>query len=163
MSSAPAGWHPPVTERTGRATGMLAFRRSIPVPVPTWMANVFRLPRRKIAGIRAVPADPPPAPVDPARVEARVDVELTIPRSRLDGFAAALAGDEGPGTGPHSPARLTAAVAGAIDRAGGSGSPSVSRSPAGVYTAEYWRFRIEAADPIAREVLARAGKAGLAS
>lgn len=132
------------------------------MPVPTWMANVFRLPHRKLAGIGARPVDPP-APVDPARDVTRTDVELTIPRSRLDVFAAALAGAEGPGSGPHSPARLAAAVASAIARAGGSGSPSVSRSPAGIYTAEYWRFRIEAADPIARQVLERAGKAGLAS
>jgi hypothetical protein len=127
------------------------------------MANVFRLPHRKLAGDVLLQADPPAGPPDTARDEARVDVELTIPRSRLDAFAATLTGDAVPSIGPHSPARLAAAVAGAIARAGGSGSPSVSRSPAGVYTAEYWRFRIEAADPIARAVLERAGKAGLAS
>ena len=63
------------------------------------------------------------------------------------------------GVGPVSPDRLTAAFAGAIDRAGGSGSASVSRSPAGVYTPEYWRFRIEAADTIAQGVLALAAEA----
>ena len=69
-------------------------------------------------------------------------------------------GDYGMGVGPVSPDRLTAAFAGAIHRAGGSGSASVSRSPAGVYTPEYWRFRIEAADTIAQGVLDRAGKSG---
>jgi hypothetical protein len=87
-------------------------------------------------------------------------VELTVPRAHLDGFAAALVGEGGLGAGPVSPAKLTAAFAGAIDRAGGSGSPSVSRSPAGVYTPEYWRFRIEAADPIAQGILNRAAKGG---
>ena len=87
-------------------------------------------------------------------------MELTVPRARLDGFATALVGERGLGVGPMSPAKLTAAFAGAIDRAGGSGSASVSRSPAGVYTPEYWRFRIEAADAIAQGVLERAGRSG---
>jgi hypothetical protein len=102
----------------------------------------------------------PSAPVAPAADEPRADVELTIPRARLDGFAAALVGEQGLGVGPVSPDRLTAAFNGAIGRAGGRGSASVSRSPAGVYTPEYWRFRIEAADPIAQGVLARAGRSG---
>jgi hypothetical protein len=99
-------------------------------------------------------------PVAPVVDEARADVELTIPRARLDGFAAALVGEHGLGVGPVSPDRLTAAFNGAIGRAGGQGSASVSRSPAGVYTPEYWRFRIEAADSIAQGVLARAGQSG---
>jgi hypothetical protein len=99
-------------------------------------------------------------PDAPSVDRARADVELTIPRARLDGFAAALVGEHGLGVGPVSPDRLTAAFNGAIDRAGGTGSASVSRSPAGVYTPEYWRFRIEAADSIAQGVLARAGRSG---
>ena len=103
-----------------------------------------------------------PQPDVRSPLQERLDVELTVPRARLDGFAAALVGEHGLGVGPLSPAGLTAAFAGAIDRAGGSGSPSVSRSPAGVYTPEYWRFRIEAADAVAQAVLDRAGKAGRA-
>jgi hypothetical protein len=118
------------------------------------MANVLKLSLRRRSDLSAAePAEPRPA-------EPRVDVELTITRARLDGFAAALVGEHGLGTGPVSPAGLTAAFASAIDRAGGRGSPSVSRSPAGVYTPEYWRFRIEAADAAAQAVLERAGKAG---
>jgi hypothetical protein len=132
------------------------------------MTNVFRLPRRQRTATPAVAVDATPGTVVPGSAagapdETRADVELTIPRARLDRFAAALAGEQGLGVGPVSPARLTAAFAGAIDRAGGSGSPSVVRSPAGVYTPEYWRFRIEAADTVARAVLDRAGKAGQAS
>ena len=47
-----------------------------------------------------------------------------------------------PGSRPRSARRSTARA--------GHGSASVSRSPAGVYTPEYWRFRIEAADSIAQ-------------
>jgi hypothetical protein len=129
--------------------------------MPNWMTNVFRRSSRKPA---AVPVGAlvgaPEQPAAPRADEVRLDVELTIPRTRLDNFAAALAGEHGLGIGPLSPDRLTAAFAGAIDRAGGSGSPSVTRSPAGVYTPEYWRFRIEAADAIAQDILKRAGKIG---
>jgi len=127
--------------------------------MPTWMTNVFRLSRRMPGRPAARPPDAMAGPVPDGSAEERLDVELTIPRARLDGFAAVVGGGAVP-SGPHSPAGLTAAIAGAIDRAGGRGSPSVSRSPAGVYTPEYWRFRIEAADPIARALLDRAGRAG---
>jgi hypothetical protein len=118
----------------------------------------FALGKRPIRVV--APVAGPALPPEPLPDEVRADVELTIPRTRLDGFTAALVGEHGLGVGPVSPDRLTAAFAGAIDRAGGSGSASVSRSPAGVYTPEYWRFRIEAADAIAQGVLARAGKVG---
>jgi hypothetical protein len=129
--------------------------------MPNWMTNVFRRSSRKPAAVPVGAAvrgsGEPPAPRPD---EVLLDVELTITRTRLDDFAAALAGEHGLGVGPLSPDRLTAAFAGAIDRAGGSGSPSVTRSPAGVYTPEYWRFRIEAADSIAQDILKRAGKGG---
>lgn len=129
------------------------------------MRNVFKLTlgKRPVGVVPPVEAPPVEAPAEEPAPEPdgiRADVELTIPRTRLDGFTAALVGEHGLGVGPVSPDRLTAAFAGAIDRAGGSGSPSVSRSPAGIYTPEYWRFRIEAADSIAQGVLARAGRNG---
>lgn len=128
-----------------------------------WKANVRKvLPRRRVDEpvVPAAAAEPARAPALAESVvdEVRLDVELTIPRARLDGFAAALVGEEGLGVGAVSPDRLTKAFNGAIDRAGGHGSASVSRSPAGVYTPEYWRFRIESADSIAQGVLARAGR-----
>ena len=133
FTPASAGWHPADDETDeervqGRAPG------SGPIPV---VAPAARRASR-------------PSPARRRPTEVRADVELTIPRTHLDGFTAALVGEHGLGVGPVSPDRLTAAFAGAIDRAGGSGSPSVSRSPAGVYTPEYWRFRIEAADSIAQ-------------
>jgi hypothetical protein len=124
-----------------------------------WKANVRRFRPRRHVDVPVIPAvETPPEPVAVADDGVRADVELTIPRARLDGFAAALVGEQGLGVGAVSPDRLTSAFNGAIDRAGGHGSASVSRSPAGVYTPEYWRFRIEAADSIAQGVLARAGR-----
>jgi hypothetical protein len=123
------------------------------------MRNVFKVGLRT-RPVRVVVPEAPPDPPEPKPDEVLTTVELTIPRTHLDGFTAALVGDHAIAAGPVSPDRLTAAFAGAIDRAGGSGSPSVSRSPAGIYTPEYWRFRIEAADSIAQAVLARAGRAG---
>jgi hypothetical protein len=136
--------------RTGSAGILPTMRR---------MRNVFEARLRKRPG-RVVAPITPPVPPTPKPDEILATVELTIPRMRLDDFTAALVGDHAIGVGPVSPDRLTAAFAGAIDRAGGCGSPSVSRSPAGIYTPEYWRFRIEAADSIAQAVLARAGRAG---
>lgn len=129
--------------------------------MPNWMTNVFKRPRRKpepvaVGAAVAGPGRPRAALSD----DVRLDVEQTIPRTRLEIFAFALVGEQGLGVGPVSPDRLTAAFGRAIQRAGGSGSPSVTRSPAGVYTPEYWRFRIEAADPIAQDLLKRAGTSG---
>ena len=125
------------------------------------LTNVLK--RRRPVGADmpvAVVLDGAPGLLVARQDDVRADVELTIPRTRLDSFAAALVGEHGMGVGPVSPDRLTAAFAAAIARAGGNGSASVSRSPAGVYTPEYWRFRIEAADAIAQGVLNRAGKSG---
>jgi hypothetical protein len=132
------------------------------LPVMRRMRNVFKagLPKRTVSAVAPVEQPVPSAPPALKPDEVLANVELTIPRAHLDGFTAALVGDHALAVGPVSPDRLTAAFAGAIDRAGGIGSPSVSRSPAGVYTPEYWRFRIEAADSIAQAVLARAGRAG---
>ena len=131
------------------------------MPVPGWISSVMRRARPRPAGQpESAIRDRAETAVATRPDRARADVELTIPRARLAGFAAALVGEHGLGAGPLSPDRLTAAVAGAIARAGGTGSPSVSRSPAGLYTPEYWRFRIEAADALAQEVLDRAGRIG---
>lgn len=44
--------------------------------------------------------------------------------------------------GPFSPLSLEALLATAISRSGGAGRPSVSRSPAGLYSPEYWRISV---------------------
>jgi hypothetical protein len=129
------------------------------LPAMRRMRNVFKAGLRK-RDLRVVAPVEPSPPAAPKADEVLATVELTIPRTHLDDFTAALVGEHALAVGPVSPDRLTAAFAGAIYRAGGTGSPSVSRSPAGIYTPEYWRFRIEAADSIAQAVLARAGRAG---
>lgn len=120
-----------------------------------WTTDGIRRVRRRARR----PPDGVPLPVE-RNADEGVDIELTIPRSRLEAFLAELTGSGLSRKGPPSPATLTAAVAAAIDRAGGQGRPSVTRSPAGVYTPEFWRFRVEAADGHARALLDRAGRVG---
>ena len=54
-----------------------------------------------------------------------------------------------------SPALLAGAIATAIRRIGGSGEPSVTRSPAGLYTPEYWHIRVNGADGSTRHAVSR--------
>jgi hypothetical protein len=49
-----------------------------------------------------------------------------------------------------SPARVETALAELIGRTGGHGRPLVVRSPAGLYTPEYWHIRIDDADAVTR-------------
>ena len=87
------------------------------------------------------------------------DVVVSLVRSDLDQFAGALAASLDPQMPrPDSPALLAGALATAIDRIGGQGRPVVPRSPAGLYTPEYWHVRIAGADARSRSILA-----GLAS
>ena len=84
------------------------------------------------------------------------DVVVSLVRSDLDQFAAALAASLDPHMArPDSPALLAGALATAIDRMGGQGRPVVTRSPAGLYTPEYWHVRINDADARTRSILAR--------
>ena len=53
---------------------------------------------------------------------------------------------------PDSPVRLATALAAVIGRVGGAGHPVVTRSPAGLYTPEYWHIRVEGADGRTRVV-----------
>jgi hypothetical protein len=83
------------------------------------------------------------------------DVRVALTRPELERFVSALAAYLDPHMPrPDSPARLAGALTTAIDRLGGSGRPSVTRSPAGLYTPEYWHVRIEGADDATRKAIA---------
>jgi hypothetical protein len=83
------------------------------------------------------------------------DVRVALTRPELERFVSALAAYLDPHMPrPDSPARLAGALTTAIERVGGSGRPSVTRSPAGLYTPEYWHVRIEGADDVTRQAVA---------
>jgi hypothetical protein len=83
------------------------------------------------------------------------DVRVALTRPELERFVSALAAYLDPHMPrPDSPARLAGALTTAIERLGGTGRPSVTRSPAGLYTPEYWHVRIEGADDVARQAVA---------
>ena len=70
----------------------------------------------------------------------------------MTALAASVAPDQ---PRPDSPDRLAAALALAILRVDGSGAPTVVRSPASLYTPEYWHIRIAQADDRTRAAVAR--------
>ena len=97
-------------------------------------------------------------PADPDTID---DVVVAMVRPDLDRFAGALAASLDPRMHrPDSPALLAGALTTAITRIGGHGRPVVTRSPAGLYTPEYWHVRINGADSLARGVLTRLVTAG---
>jgi hypothetical protein len=115
-----------------------------------WVQKSLDRARRRLLGPapEAAPAPPPP---DPDRIE---DLVVALPRVDLERFMAALAKSLDPHMPkPDSPARLGGALATAIEKAGGSGRPTVTRSPAGLYSPEYWHIRIERADRITRDTI----------
>ena len=61
---------------------------------------------------------------------------------------------------PDTPARLEAALRIAIAEASGSGSPAVTRRPAGVYTPETWQIEVLGADQRTQLTLERAIRGG---
>jgi hypothetical protein len=89
------------------------------------------------------------------------DVVVALVRPDLDRFAGALAASLDPHMPrPDSPALLAGALATAIERIGGQGRPVVTRSPAGLYTPEYWHVRINGADARSRSILTRLAATG---
>jgi hypothetical protein len=89
------------------------------------------------------------------------DIVVALVRPDLDRFAGALAASLDPHMPrPDSPALLAGALATAIDRIGGQGRPVVTRSPAGLYTPEYWHIRINGADARSRSILTRLAATG---
>lgn len=112
------------------------------------MTSLDRVRRR----LRHPEKEPPPL-TEPEHLG---DVVLALGRPELERFVTALAGTLDPHMPrPDSPVRLAGALATILDRIGGQGRPTVTRSPAGLYTPEYWHVRIDGADDAARSALQR--------
>jgi hypothetical protein len=112
------------------------------------MTSLDRVRRR----LRHPEKGPPPL-TEPDHLD---DVVLALGRPELERFVTALAGTlEAKVPRPDSPARLAGAVAAVLDQIGGQGRPTVTRSPAGLYTPEYWHVRIDGANDAARSALQR--------
>lgn len=60
--------------------------------------------------------------------------------------------------GPVSPARLQSLLATAIDHYGGAGRATVTRSPAGLYSPEYWRIAVADASRTTVEIVSLASR-----
>lgn len=84
------------------------------------------------------------------------DVSLSLARPELERLIGGLVASAGRSSArPDSPALLAAALTGAIAQVGGTGEALVTRSPAGLYTPEYWHIRVEGADDRTREAVSR--------
>jgi hypothetical protein len=116
-----------------------------------WVSNALDRARRRI--LRSPEAELIPL-ADAAPVDVPVDVVIAVGRPDLDRLLGALVASLDPHMArPDSPRRLEGALATAIQRVGGQGTPTVVRSPAGLYTPEYWQLRIEGADGATRSAL----------
>jgi hypothetical protein len=101
------------------------------------------------------PADAAPL-AEAADFDVPCDVVLAVARPDLDRLVAALVASLDPQMArPDSPRRLEGALATAIQHVGGHGTPTVIRSPAGLYTPESWQLRIDGADGATRSALDR--------
>ena len=117
-----------------------------------WVTIHFDRVRRRF---RAQEAEPTAGSVRVADPDPLDDVVVTLGRPELDRFTTGLSALEPGMPRPDSPARLAGAVAAAIDRVGGTGQPTVTRSPAGLHTPEYWHLRVDGADAATRAALER--------
>lgn len=113
-----------------------------------WVQKSLDRARRRLN--RPAP-EPEPPPPDPDRIE---DLVVALGRVELDRFISALASSLDPHMPkPDSPARLAGALVTALERTRGLGRPTVTRSPAGLYSPEYWHIRVEGADRVTRSTL----------
>ena len=93
-------------------------------------------------------------------------VEIALPSRAVARFAASLSGSvRDVGIDPAvqdsdrdnvSPTVLERLIASAIAETGGTGAPRVTRSPAGLYSPEYWRIVVTDANAAAVSVVRRA-------
>lgn len=111
---------------------------------------------------RHLRSTPPPPPVAPAGNRAGADhLVVALARPELERLVGALAAFLDPDMPrPDSPARLAGAIGTAIERIGGKGQATVTRSPAGLYTPEYWHVRIVGADARTRGAIATLATGG---
>jgi hypothetical protein len=117
---------------------------------------VARRLHRAAQPLDAGPATPGETAAPDAATSERSEVVVSLIRSELDRLIDALSGAAGAATArPDSPALLATALTTAIAAAGGVGRPTVRRSPAGLYTAEYWHIEVADADDCARDLVRR--------
>ena len=117
--------------------------------------------RRRLLGDG--PAEASPAPAVPGTVASRdaaTDLTFALGRPDLERLIGALAEHAGDETRPDTPARLQAALARAIGAVSGSGRPTVTRRPAGLYTPETWQIDIADADARTRSTVEQAIRGG---
>ena len=89
--------------------------------------------------------------------EPETDLTFALSRDDLERLIGALTQVPGVEPGrPDTPARLEAALRVAIADVSGSGSPAVTRRPAGVYTPETWQVEVVGADLRTQRTLERA-------
>ena len=117
-----------------------------------WVTIHFDRVRRRL---RATDAEPTSGSVLVASPEPLDDVTVALGRLELERFIAGLSSLDQGMPRPDSPARLAEAVAAAIGRVGGTGQPTVTRSPAGIHTPEYWHVRVDGANAATRGALER--------
>ena len=92
-----------------------------------------------------------------AAADATTDLTYALSRVDLERLIGALIQVPGVEPGrPDTPARLEAALRVAIADASGSGSPVVTRRPAGVYTPETWQIDIVGGDLRTQQAVERA-------
>lgn len=116
-----------------------------------WVTKSLDRARRAIFGS----PDVEPIPLaEAAPVDVPCDVVIAVGRPDLDRLMGALVASLDPHMArPDSPRHLEGTLTTAIQRVGGHGTPVVTRSPAGLYTPEYWQLRVDGADGATRSAL----------
>jgi hypothetical protein len=126
-----------------------------------WGTKTLARARRRL-GMRRDGRPQPPVTAQPSTGEeasqapAGGEMAVVLTRAEMDTLAATLELRLGAAT-PRldSPARVQAALEALIAALGGLGRPLVVRSPAGLYTPEYWHIRIDDADTVTHAELGR--------
>lgn len=118
-----------------------------------WAKTLDRARRR----LRMAVEPPVPAPtVQDGPPPATEDLVLALTRAEQLAFVTSLEASIGGGPSRlDSPARLAGGLSRLIERARGCGRVTVTRSPAGLYTPEYWHIRVDGADAATRGELER--------
>jgi hypothetical protein len=108
--------------------------------------------RRRRSGGASRTSPPEGFATDPA-----TNLTFSLSRADLERLIGALTQVPGVKSGrPDTPAQLEAALRVAIADASGTGSPTVTRLPAGIYTPETWQIEIRGADRRTQLTLERA-------